>query len=145
VSPGTPSGGKRAGDSGWSGRMMWLGPKAYSWAGPVNAGVTYMYSPTQSGSYGDDVRWKRSFVAGSWQNIKACYRMNTIGRANGSLHVWFNRRLVVNNNSFRYRTRSNVAVSHLMWHIFRGGDSSEWASSKSGYVDIDNVDVTGIY
>src|SRR4051794_16128665 len=63
VSPSLPSGGKDAGDKGWSGRMMWLGPQAYSWAGPTDAGVTYMYNPTQSGTYGDNVRWRRSFVA----------------------------------------------------------------------------------
>ena len=32
---------------GWSGRLMWLGPKAYAWAGPTDTAVSYMYGPRQ--------------------------------------------------------------------------------------------------
>ena len=45
--PSTPTGGGSV-EHGWSGRVMWLGPKAYSWAGPKNMGVTYLYHPGQS-------------------------------------------------------------------------------------------------
>jgi hypothetical protein len=146
VAPGTsagyPTGGKVAGDKGWSGRLMWLGPRAYSWAGPSNGAVTYMYNPTQGGTYGDNVRWNRGFVAGSWHDIQVCYKMNTVGRSDGSLQTWMDGRLVVNNNAYKYRTRNDVGVSHLLWHIFRGGADSNWAGKTTGYVDIDNFTVT---
>jgi len=142
TSPGAPSGGNDAGAKGWSGRMMWVGPKAYSWAGPTDAAITYMYNPTQSGRYGDNLRWNKRFVAGTWHSIKACYKMNTVGRSNGSLLVWMDGHQVIRDTTYKYRTRSDVAVSHIMWHIFRGGNTSNWAGKTNGYVDIDNVTVT---
>jgi hypothetical protein len=142
VSPGYPTGGNRAGDQGWSGRMMWLGPKAYSWAGPDNMAVSYMYNPQQSGDYGDDVRWNMAFVQGTWHAVEVCYKMNTVGLSNGLLQAWMDGQQVVNDTAYTYRTRSDVAVSHLLWHIFRGGKTSDWAGSTTGYVDIDNFTVT---
>jgi hypothetical protein len=145
VAPGTPTGGNRAGNAGWSGRMMWLGPQAYSWAGPTDQAITYMYNPTQSDNYGDNVRWHRGFVAGKWHSVKVCYHMNTVGRSNGSLLAWMDGHQVIRNTAYRYRTRSDVAVNYLLWHIFRGGDNSNWAGSTDGYVDMDNVRVTSTY
>ncbi len=146
VAPGTsagyPTGGTMAGDLGWSGRMMWLGPKAYSWAGPTNMAVTYMYNPSQAGTYGDNVRWSKPFVAGTWHTIKVCYTMNDVGRSNGSLVAWMDGQQVINDTAYKYRTRSDVAVSHLLWHIFRGGNNSKWAGATAGYVDLDNFTVT---
>jgi Polysaccharide lyase 14 len=142
VSPGTPTGGNRAGNEGWSGRMMWLGPKAYSWAGPTNKAVTYMYNPTQSDNYGDNVRWNKAFIAGKWHSIRVCYSMNSLGRSNGYLLAWMDGKRVIHQTAYRYRTRSDVGVNYLLWHIFRGGGDSSWAGKTTGYVDIDNVTVT---
>jgi len=143
VSAATPSGGNDAGDRGWSGRQMWLTPKSYSWAGPVNMGVTYMYSPKMTSTYGDNERFSRSFVAGRWHRIKTCYTMNTVGRADGKLQSWFDGTRVVNKTAYTFRSRTDVGVSHLMWHIFRGGGTSNWAGSRDGYVDIDRVVIKG--
>jgi hypothetical protein len=142
TSPGYPTGGNRAGDQGWSGRMMWLGPKAYSWAGPTDSAVSYMYNPNQTSNYGDNVRWNKPFVAGTWHALKVCYQMNTVGLANGSLLAWMDGQQVINNTAYTYRTRSDVAVSHLLWHIFRGGGDASWEGKTDGYVDIDNFLVT---
>ncbi len=142
VAPSAPSGGKIAGSEGWSGRLMWLGPEAYSWAGPVNQAVSYMYNPSQAGTYGDNVRWNKPFVAGRWHALKVCYRMNAVGYSNGKLRAWMDGKRVVNNTAYTYRSRRDVGISHIMWHIFRGGDGSNWAGSRTSYVDIDNVRVT---
>ncbi len=144
VSPSVPTGGNFAGSQGWSGRLMWLGPKAYSWAGPVDQAVTYMYNPSQAGTYGDNVRWNKAFVAGQWQNVKVCYTMNTVGVANGKLQAWMDGVQVVNNTAYKFRTASNVGISHIAWHLFRGGSNANWEGSRTGYVDIDNVKVTTV-
>ena len=68
--------------------------------------------------------------------------MNTVGLSNGSLQAWMDGQQVINDTAYKYRTRSDVAVSHLLWHIFRGGNTSDWAGSTDGYVDIDNFTVT---
>jgi hypothetical protein len=143
VSPSLPAGGTYAGNKGWSGRMMWVGPKAYSWAGPTNMAVSYMYNPRQTGQYGDNVRWNRAFKANTWHRVRQCYVMNTVGKANGKLQTWFDGKQVVNNTSYVYRGRKDVGISHLAWTIFRGGGDMNWASPQTDYIDIDNVKVTG--
>jgi hypothetical protein len=142
ISAATPTGGGNPGDKGWSGRLMWLGPQAYSWAGPTNEVVSYMYGPRQVDYYGDNYRWHRAFVAGTWHKVKICYRMNTVGSANGMLTAWMDGTKVLDVTNYVYRLRSDVHISHLNWSIFRGGAKTEWASSRDGYVDIDNVLVT---
>ncbi|HEY5881083.1 MAG TPA: hypothetical protein VIU11_19380 [Nakamurella sp.] len=141
VAPAVPTGGGET-QLGWSGRAMWLGPKAYRWAGPTNQGVSYMYHPGQAGTYGDNVRWNRAFVAGQWHTVKQCYRMNTVGRADGSLTAWFDGIQVVNDSAFVYRTRGDVRITHLVFSVFRGGGTLDWAGSRDGYIDIDNVKIT---
>jgi hypothetical protein len=142
VSPGYPTGGRVATSKGWSGRLMWLTPKSYGWAGPVNEVVSYMYDPTQAGNYGDNVRWHHAFGANKWQSVKQCVTMNTVGKANGRLDAWLDGVQVLANHSYTFRTSSNVGVSHILWHLFRGGNTRAWAGSHTDYVDIDNVRVT---
>jgi len=144
VAPSYPAGGTYAGNKGWSGRMMWVGPKAYSWAGPTNMALSYMYNPRQTSQYGDNVRWKRAFKANTWHKVRQCYVMNSVGKANGKLQTWFDGVRVVNNTAYTYRGRKDVGISHLSWSIFRGGNSSNWMSPKTDYIDIDNVKITGI-
>lgn len=141
VAPSAPSGGHPT-SAGWSGRLMWLGPKAYSWAGPSNMVVSYMYHPGQASEYGDNVRWNKSFVAGRWHTVKQCYAMNTVGQKNGVLQAWMDGSLVVNLHDFVYRTRSDVHINYVAWELFRGGNTLAWAGSRTGYVDIDNVQIT---
>ena len=141
VAPAKPTGGNVT-DVGWSGRLMWLGPKAYSWAGPTNMAVSYMYHPGQTGTYGDNIRWNKPFVAGTWHTVKQCYVMNTVGRANGVLRAWMDGQLVVNNTTFTYRVRNDVHINYIVFSLFRGGNTLAWAGSRDGYVDIDNFSVT---
>jgi len=141
ISPNSPSGGHPTSE-GWSGRMMWLTPESYGWAGPINQGVSYMYHPGQTTQYGDNVQWGKSFVAGRWHNVKQCYTMNSLGASNGSLKVWFDGQQVVNNTNFVYRTRSDVHITHIMFSIYRGGATMAWAGNRDSYVDIDNFKVT---
>ncbi len=142
VSPGTPTGGGKVGDKGWSDRMMWLGPKAYSWAGPTDMAVSYLYSPHQESYYGDNLPWRQAFVAGRWHTVKQCMTMNTVGAANGQLSAWFDGTQVLNLTNYVFRLRNDVHVKHLNWSIFRGGNDTDWAGARTGYVDVDNVKVT---
>ena len=143
VPPSLPTGGKDAGNHGWSGRLMWLGPGAYSHVLPrSNEIASYMYYPDQPGDYGDNVWWNTGFVAGEWQHVAQCHTMNTPGRANGVLRSWLDGKLVVNRSDFVYRKDTDVAISHLSWSIFRGGHSLEWAGDRTNYIDIDNLEVT---
>ena len=137
VAPGVeasrPAGGGHPGDKGWSGRLMWH-----------NGGriTSYLYGPRQSSYYGDSVSWNRAVVAGRWHTIEQCYVMNTVGLANGRLQAWFDGEQVLNRGNMVYRTRADVHVTHLMWSIFRGGGTLDWAGSRSSHIDFDDVRVT---
>lgn len=142
TSPGTPTGGGNPGDAGWSGRMMWLGPEAYSWAGPRNQAVSYLYSPRQNSYYGDNLRWNRAFQAGEWHRVKQCYRMNTPGESNGVLVARMDGDVVYRDTRYVYRTRDDVKISHLYWSIFRGGADTNWAGDRDSHIEFDNVRIT---
>jgi hypothetical protein len=142
VSPSAPAGGHPT-SAGWSGRVMWVGPKAYSWAGPSNMIVSYLYPPGQRSAYGDNLRWGRGFGAGRWHTVQQCYSMNTVGRDDGVLRAWLDGRLVLEDRAVRYRTSDDVRINYLAWDVFRGGSTLQWAGSRDDYIDIDNVVITG--
>ncbi len=141
--PSLPTGGRFAGDQGWSGRLMWLGPGAYRMPGRSNSAISYMYGPHQTSEYGDNLWWHASFRRGVWQRVKQCYRMNTVGRADGVLQAWLDGRPVLDRSDYVFRTRSDVAITHLTWSVFRGGHTPAWASPRTDTIDFDNVVVTG--
>jgi len=125
---------------------MWLGPAAYSFAGEGgndNMAVTYLYHPGQADKWGDNIQWHKPFVDGKWHHVQQCHTLNTIGKSNGVLEAWLDGAQVVDRSDVVYRTDSNVHITHFDWSIFRGGDSGLWAGSKDGYIDVDNVKVTG--
>jgi hypothetical protein len=137
VAPGVaatwPAGGNYGGSKGWSGRMMWHG------GGKMES---YMYGPKQTSRYGDGIAWPKTFVRGRWHRVQMCYTMNTPGTANGKLQTWFDGQQVLNITNHVYRTRSDVHISHMMWSIFRGGSTMDWAGSRTSYIDIDKVTIT---
>jgi hypothetical protein len=138
VPPGTPAGGGSTA-AGWSARVMWLGPKAYRWAKPLNMGVTYLYHPGQATKWGDNVRWNRAFSRGRWHSIRQCHVMNTPGRADGQLLVWLDGQQVRHDSKVVYRTRPDVHSTHLCWSVFRGGNTLDWAGDRTGYIELDSL------
>ena len=148
VAPGTPPSTPAGGGSvahGWSGRLMWLGPRYYSWAnvdGQQNMAISYIYHPGQPSQWGDNIRWGMPFYPGRWHTVRQRHVMNTIGRADGILQAWIDGRLVVNRSDFVYRTDTAEHITHFDWSVFRGGGDVTWASSRDGYVEVDNLLLT---
>ena len=144
VSPGTPTGGGSTAH-GWSGRVMWLGPKLSRLvreSGQPDLAVTYLYHPGQDGTFGDDISWGRGFVDGAWHQVRQCYTLNTVGKADGRLQAWLDGDPVLDRTDVVYRTDPAVHITHLDWSVFRGGDTDDWAASTDGDVDLDNLKVT---
>ena len=148
VAPGVPPGSPTGGGStahGWSGRVMWLGPKLSKAArdsGQSDLAVTYLYHPGQDGTFGDQISWGRGLVDGDWHEVRQCYSLNTVGQANGGLQAWVDGSEVLNLTDVVYRTDPLVHITHLDWSVFRGGDTADWAASTGGDVDLDNLRVT---
>jgi hypothetical protein len=144
VSPAEPTGGGSTAH-GWSGRVMWLGPKLFKFvrdSGQPDLAVTYLYHPGQATEFGDDVSWGRGLVDGSWHEVRQCYTLNRVGRSDGVLQAWVDGDEVLHRTDVVYRTDPKVHITHLDWSIFRGGDSDAWASDRGGDVDLDNLKIT---
>lgn len=142
--PSTPEGGGSTAH-GWSGRLMWLGSKMWKLvrdAHATNIVVTYLYHPGQHRRYGDNISWDTSFTPGAWHRVRQCHTLNKVGRADGVLQTWFDGELVVDQHHVVYRTDRKVHITHFDWSVFRGGDSSAWAGSRTSYVDLDNLLIT---
>ncbi len=133
VSPTVPTGGGNPGDKGWSGRLMW---------GSGGSVSSYMYHPKQPSYYGQGFGWSRRVDDGRWHVLRQCYRMNTVGKKNGVLRAWLDGARVLNRTDFVYRLKNTVHISHLMWSVFRGGATMDWAGHRDSHVDFDRVRVT---
>jgi hypothetical protein len=133
VSPTLPSGGGNPGDKGWSGRLMW---------GPRGVVESYMYYPTQPSYYGQGFTWKGRVSDGRWHVLRQCYVMNTVGKRNGVLRAWLDGTRVLNRTNHVYRRKNTVHISHLMWSIFRGGATMDWAGRWDSHIDFDQVRIT---
>jgi hypothetical protein len=149
VAPGTswtlPAGGQRdPNNAGWSGRLMWLGKRAYAHVGAKpNEISSYVYHPGQADAYGDNEWWNKAAPAGTKFAVTQHVVMNTPGRANGVLEAWLGNVKVIDRHDYVFRTRTDVKINWLMWSIFRGGNDSRWAGSRDGYVDLyDDLRVT---
>jgi hypothetical protein len=133
VSPTYPAGGGNPGDKGWSGRLMW---------GSGGAVESYMYYPDQPYTYGQGFDWSGKVSDGRWHHLRQCYVMNTVGKDNGKLRAWLDGTPVLNRTDFVYRLKSSVHISHMMWSIFRGGATMDWAGRRDSHIDFDRVRVT---
>ena len=144
VSPATPTGGGST-EHGWSGRVMWIGPKlsqAVRDSGLPDVAVTYLYHPGQTGTFGDDISWGQGLVDGTWHSVRQCYTLNTVGQADGRLQAWIDDVAVLDRSDLVYRTDPEVHITHLDWSVFRGGDTEDWAADAGGDIDLDNLLVT---
>ena len=78
--------------------------------------------------------------------MKVCYTMNSVGPnggiADGKLQSWLNGVQQVNITNHVFRERTDVHISHLMWSVFRGGATLDWAGAWDSSIDFDNVRVT---
>jgi hypothetical protein len=133
VSPSMPAGGGKPGDKGWSGRLMW---------GPGGSVQSYMYHPAQPDYYGQSLTWRRKVDDGRWHVLRQCYRMNTVGKKNGVLRAWLDGVPVLERTNFVYRRKNTVHISHMMWSIFRGGSTMDWAGRRDSHIDFDRVRIT---
>jgi hypothetical protein len=137
VSPSLPAGGGNPGDKGWSGRLMWNSN------GKI---LNYNYGPRQVSQYGDGVHWPTYAKRGTWHTVKVCYTMNSVGanggNADGKLQSWLDGVQQVNITNHVFRERTDVHIGHIMWSVFRGGSTMDWAGGWDSWIDFDNVRIT---
>lgn len=67
---------------------------------------------------------------GRWHKLEQLVVLNTPGRDDGVLKVWFNGRLVIDRRRVRFRQNGRVKIDGLMFSTFFGGNSKGNASPR---------------
>lgn len=147
VNPSVASGCSAGTGDAWSGRGMWITPASYGSVTGKNEWVGYMYDYAKGEACGDNVRTGEAFTRGTWHTVKQYYKLNTFStsgspRADGIHRMWIDGQLVVDDTRAEYRDDPDLHINRIFWHIFRGGHTADWASPRTGTIDIDNLLVT---
>lgn len=147
-----PSGGVGASNTGWDGRMMWLGwkdgAKPYSWVDFPNELIGYPYHPTQPGPYGNNQQTNHSLVPGQTHRLGCYYKMNTVTvddtdyDADGVYRIYLDGAVVFESTTWVWRKRAAATVNFLSFACFRGGSTSSWEVPTSTTFDFDNLIVS---
>lgn len=148
ISGNPPTGGAAPTSTGWSCRSMWRGPGSGTYFGRAalspNEWVGYRYCIDQAYP-GENVWSARSFVAGRTHRIRQEYVMNTVtgttGNNDGQHRMYFDGEKVGDYSDVTWRSDSTVGINRLLWHFFRGGNTSDWAGSADSDVLVDNLKI----
>jgi hypothetical protein len=95
----------------------------------------YAYLPTSQG-YGTSIgRGNWRFRTGVWHRIDQEVRLNTPGRADGRIRVWFDGRQVLDRGGLTFRTVPSLQIDGILFSTFFGGEDPSWATPRSVHTD----------
>lgn len=121
---------KPTGQDGWSVRVMW------DRHGKLGQ---YIYHPDQPKPFGEFFEWDMPAVAkGEWHQIKTRIKLNTAGKKDGHIQTWVNGKSVFDKHDFRLRNGNNLKIERVLFSVFFGGSSWEWAPKQDQHLFIDD-------
>jgi hypothetical protein len=131
-----PSGGYIPnGSDGFSTRFMWReGGKGEVYA--------YLPSSAQHGTSLGKGNWQ--FKPGVWYNLKQEVILNDPKSSNGSLRVWLDNQLVLDQKNMRFRTTEKLKIDGVYVSAFFGGGSADYATPKNVHIDFDDFKVSAV-
>jgi hypothetical protein len=125
---GTVNNGKKIpdGTNGLSTRYMWRS---------AGRGEVYAYLPTSTAHGTSLGRGNWSFTPGPWHEIEQSVDLNTPGKSNGRIRVWFDKKLVLDQADLEFRTSESLKIEGLFFSTFFGGGDASWATPVDTHVD----------
>ncbi|KAK6177742.1 hypothetical protein SNE40_015785 [Patella caerulea] len=124
-------------DTCFSARLMWRAN---------GDGEVYSYFPDQAHGFCDrkDVecsndkgislgRGSFRFKTGEWNRITEYVHLNTVGKSDGYVKLFFNGKLVYTGKDIKWRVKDSLKINSIFFSTFFGGGSKEWAASKDCY------------
>ncbi|MBD3267407.1 hypothetical protein GF373_12125 [bacterium] len=138
--PGLTSGGSKytggniptKGD-GWSARYMWRSE------GGV---MIYLYYVDMPGKWGQGlILNKVKFIPGQWHRLTQHIQVNTPGKYNGMIEVWFDGQKTLTQNNIRFRVAEKGLIDSLYFSTFHGGNSDSWAPRVDCAAFFDNFTI----
>ncbi|MFI7613806.1 polysaccharide lyase [Nonomuraea terrae] len=121
------------GTDGLSTRFMWR---------RNGAGEVYAYLPT-SQEHGTSLgRGSWTFPVGRWARLEHELRLNTPGRADGSITVWLDGRKVLSQADLVFRSTAELKIDGVFFSTFFGGDDASWSSPADQHVGFAGFELT---
>ncbi|MEV5412774.1 polysaccharide lyase [Thermopolyspora sp. NPDC052614] len=114
------------GSDGLSTRYMWR---------RAGAGEVYAYLPT-SHDHGTSLgRGAWTYPTGRWIRLEQDVRLNTPGKADGSITVRLDGRQVFRADALTFRTTGDLRIDGVFFSTFFGGDDASWSSPSDQHID----------
>ena len=124
------------GTDGFSTRLMWR---------RNGDGEVYAYLPT-SVEHGTSLgRGKWRFQEGKWHLVEQEVKLNTPGKPDGSIRLWIDEKLVVQELNLTFRTTPELKIEGIFFSTFFGGSDLSWATPKETQVDFAHFVVSETY
>lgn len=108
-------------------------------------GEVYAYFPS-SVKHGTSLgRGNWRFQPGKWHLIEQEVNLNTPDKKDGSIRVWFEGKLVLDQKNLVFRTVPTLKIEGILFSTFFGGNDPSWATPVTTYVDFANFAVGTSY
>lgn len=93
--------------------------------------------------YGDSVgRGSFTFKLGGWTKITQLIGLGPAGKRSGTLKIWANGKLVIQNTKLVWRTDPKVTVQGFAVETFFGGSTADFRTTKDEYTLFKNFKLT---
>jgi hypothetical protein len=123
------------GSDGFSTRFMWRRD---------GDGEVYAYLP-DSERHGTSIgRGAWQFTPGTWHHLEQEVVLNRPSTSDGSIKVWFDDQLVLEEDGVLFRTVDRLKLNGLFFSTFFGGGDPSWATPKDVYIDFANFAVESV-
>jgi hypothetical protein len=124
------------GTNGFSTRLMWR---------RNGDGEVYAYLPTSRDRGTSLGRGNWRFQEGKWYLVEQSVTLNTPGKSNGSIRLWINEQLVVEDHNLTFRTTRELKIEGILFSTFFGGNDLSWATPQATHVDFARFAVSDRY
>lgn len=117
------------GHDGFSTRYIWK---------ENGVGAIYAYLPT-SKTWGTAIglgSW--TFSVGRWHVLEQLVKLNTPGRADGVISIWYDKKLVHSETGLIFRDTKDLTIDGLLFSTFFGGNNASFATPASTNIQFRN-------
>lgn len=131
---------------GWSSRLALITPTSNPGTSESPAELAaYRYWPDQPNDWGATIQTDVPIESGTWYRVEQYVKLNTVGVADGVHEIVVDGVTVYSDTAFEWRKRNDVLISHLFWHVYRGGDKagdSAYGVNSETAIDFDELEIT---
>ena len=85
------------------------------------------------------------FIKNEYVNVRIVAELNSLEEYDGSLQVYYNDKLVINEDKVNYRDNISTAINYLYISNFAGGQGEEWVMKENTFVRVRGLKYENYY